>query len=945
MLPSINSGSRSNSGLGAFYAANGLSGQQQQSSPQGGSLGGFGDLGNGIGYQQRHFTSQNVPGRPVSFPAVRPGMPSTQQPQLSSQQGAVHPQAQMGANPLVGAMMNMQVQMMHKRQANMMLKQRALQQQQMQRMQVGQKQEGVQMGMRPLVPRGGAVAPRQAPIAPSEASDSRSLPGPGQPQPGVEDAAPQHAYPSPGSPSQQQEDPQKVAFDIGQKMAQMDQMLREAKEEKERKADEARQAKEESERQQKVREKEETDKQVQREDDDLDLEDLSLLAKLEHEIRDKIQENDATLHELDMTDEELKLAAEMAGKEAMKEKFKEKLALGERRGKGRVPLQPLWRHRMDGVQSVPKDRILKGKALLRACVWGIVIMYVRPLLNIRKRKEVYSSKNAVEFKRTLEAFSEACSAWWGNLLKIPILSIQEDSSLTLRPYKRGTFDKVRIDEQNMLSLKVRTLRITKTLVESRMPPDYVTQFLVSLVDDDNYFYKGFFYPEEEKKIELDEFGGTRGMVREPADKSDLDVSKPCTRGQAILGEKSLKKRKVDASRARLLLQNFVFLRCLINNCLVTPWTFRVGRKPTKEQANKVVDNLRVIATMLYLAVKGVSEHLPEIRPDLRKKYWNKLPKAEREKDEDFQDDDKDGKGNASTSGKKNGGDADAGDSSAQGAGNKQSDANAQAGDGGGDHDDSSSVSSTSSAETEAEGGSGKTAYKEGTVMNYLFGKRATGKGKDKDTRRGPEDFLRDDLLYSTRPPFCSLLSTVDNLIDEDEFVNNRKEIEEWLPEASKAIDEYTDKLLVHVLESREGVLHDEVHDLVEGHEEAPDGEMSAEQQQQKLEAKLTARREEREAQEQKVKARVEAVLGVDGGRSTSIADGAEADPNLVITARAEGTDVGGSTRPTPRPPPPGVGLDLEKAGLSSVRQGTAQRTERKISMKPPTPAEQAKAMD
>ena len=261
-------------------------------------------------------------------------------------------------------------------------------------------------------------------------------------------------------------------------------------------------------------------------------------------------------------------------------------------------------------------------------------MYARPRLSIKKRKEVYSEKNAVEFKRTLEAFSEACCSWWGNLLKIPILSIQEDLSLSLRPYKRGTFDKVRIDKKNMLSLKVRIFGMIKTLYESRMPPEYITQFLVSLLDDDNYFYKGYFYPEEERKIELDEFGGTRGMVREPSDKKDLDVDKACKRGQVILGEKSLKKRKVDASRARLILQNFVFLRCIVNHCLVTPWVFRVGRKPTKNQSVKIVDNLRVVATIMFLALRGANENIPECRPNLRKKYASKLPKDERDDDDD-----------------------------------------------------------------------------------------------------------------------------------------------------------------------------------------------------------------------------------------------------------------------------------------------------------------------
>ena len=186
-------------------------------------------------------------------------------------------------------------------------------------------------------------------------------------------------------------------------------------------------------------------------------------------------------------------------------------------------------------------------------------------------------------------------------------------------------------------------------------------------------------------------------------------------------------------------------------------------------------------------------------------------------------------------------------------------------------------------------------------------------------------------------PYCSLQNTLDLLLDEDEFVNNREEIDEWLPEASKAIEEYTDKLLLHVLESREGVLHDEVYDLVEGHEKAPDGQMTARELEQKIEAKLTARREEREAEEEKKKARAEAVLGVGDGGGTNEAE----ESNLVSTARSGGNNLTASSRP----PPPGVGLDLKKAGLGSARLGTAQRGQRKISLKPPTPAEQAKAMD
>ena len=169
MLPNINGG-RSQGGLGAFYAANGLGQHSQQSSPQRAGLGGFGSApSNLMGYQQQqqYPRSSSMPGQPPYFPNVMP-----QQPQ--------QPQTQMGANPMMGAMMNMQAQLMRKRQANMMLKQKAMQQQQQQqqRMELAAQQQGARMGMKPL-----AGGRQQALRAPSEVSNSPSLPGPRRPRP------------------------------------------------------------------------------------------------------------------------------------------------------------------------------------------------------------------------------------------------------------------------------------------------------------------------------------------------------------------------------------------------------------------------------------------------------------------------------------------------------------------------------------------------------------------------------------------------------------------------------------------------------------------------------------------------------------------------------------------------------------------------------------------
>ena len=973
MLPQINN-SRSNGGLGAFYAANGVRGSSPTRGGNPQFYRGLDGSNPGVGYHQApQFGQQQMQRQGDYFPAMYPGLPHAQQQYVTSQPSNMQTRPQMGANPMIGAMMNMQSQLMHKRQANMMLKQRSMMHQQQQQhqhqhqhqhqQQQQQQQQAIQgarMGAKPLNPRRGAGPQIGMPIAPQAHSEASNDPiAPLARPPGTEDSGSSNNFPPPGSGSsrlrQQQDgsaDPQKEAFDIGQKMAQMDQMIKEAKEEREKRAEAERQAIEEQQRKQEEAVKEQQEKKEKNNDDNLDLEDLSLLDKLEHEIRNKIDENEMTLHELEMTDEELKLAAELAGKEAMKEKFKDRLADIGKKGKsrGKVPLQPLWRHRLDGLESVPKDRILKGKSLFRSCAWGIVIMYVRPRINIRRRKETFSEKNAVEFKRTLEAFSEASCSWWGNLLKIPIMSVQEDLTLSLRPCKRGTFDVVRIDKKNLLSLKVRTLGITKTLHESRMPPDYITQFLVEMLSDDNYFYKGFFYPEEEKKIELDDFGGTRGMVREPAEARDVDVEIPCKRGQVILGEKSLKRRKVDASRARMLLQNFVFTRVIINHCLCTPWNFRVGRKPSKVNKDKVIDNLRVISTIMYLALRYINDHFPECRPNLAKKYWTKLSKEEKEKaiaegryndGGDGGKDDKDNKGSKGDDGTPSGDNEEKGEKPISGNDGKHND--------GSDSDDDSSVSSTSSTDSNNGGAAGP--YKEGTVMHYLFGRRLTA--KEKATKRGPEDLLREDLMFVSRPPYCQLQQTIDNLIDEDEFENVRKEIDEWLPDAAKAIEEYTDKLLVHVLESREGVLHDEVHELVEGHENAPEGDLTEAKATARKEAKLTARRAELEQEEVKKKARAEAVLG---GRGSTEEKTADDDNVVIINSTAQNT-----ARNAGKLPPAGVKLDLATAGISSstLQQETVSDTTRgtgrvasrrpstgmKVAMKPPTPEEQQRMMN
>ena len=73
------------------------------------------------------------------------------------------------------------------------------------------------------------------------------------------------------------------------------------------------------------------------------------------------------------------------------------------------------------------------------------------------------------------------------------------------------------------------------------------------------------------------------------------------------------------------------------------------------------------------------------------------------------------------------------------------------------------------------------------------------------------------------------------LINLSEFDEIRSEIESWQPELAADVDDYTDRLLFHVLESRTNVLHDDFHELMDD-EDAPDGEITVEEATARLEA-------------------------------------------------------------------------------------------------------------
>ena len=125
------------------------------------------------------------------------------------------------------------------------------------------------------------------------------------------------------------------------------------------------------------------------------------------------------------------------------------------------------------------------------------------------------------------------------------------------------------------------------------------------------------YPEEVQIIELNDFGGSRGMVRE-LPPEDRDMQKPCKKGQIILGSNSAKRRKVDASRARLLIQNFVFIRIISSINVSLPRGMRVSHVSRKHTAKGFGRQLTRVGDYLVHGIARVQQEVTRHHTEFRR---------------------------------------------------------------------------------------------------------------------------------------------------------------------------------------------------------------------------------------------------------------------------------------------------------------------------------------
>ena len=78
-------------------------------------------------------------------------------------------------------------------------------------------------------------------------------------------------------------------------------------------------------------------------------------------------------------------------------------------------------------------------------------------------------------------------------------------------------------QHRMLQLKVRMKAIVHSLKNAPLPPQNITDFFVTLIEDGNYFNSNFLWACEHQHLEFNELGGTRNVVCGVSDGTDGDA--------------------------------------------------------------------------------------------------------------------------------------------------------------------------------------------------------------------------------------------------------------------------------------------------------------------------------------------------------------------------------------------------------------------------------------
>lgn len=259
-------------------------------------------------------------------------------------------------------------------------------------------------------------------------------------------------------------------------------------------------------------------------------------------------------------------------------------------------IKPLYRWKNEGVTNPPASKVLRGVMLFRA-IASTVIFAKRLHLQQIRYKIAQAPEDLKDIELALGWFTEKTQGWCGHVLTNIFNDILSKENLVLDPASLGLFGgnkfkfkKTRPDDSGSnaallaLRLRIRVRGILEQLLRSvsknkpAVTPSIFT-FLRRIIFDGCVFPSNYLFEHEVENLEFGQSMHTRWMIQ-LSQESDQPV--------------------VDLSRQKLVLANFVFVRCLIPLLLDPGKSGLTGKTRPKR---KIQNNLTVLSSILFALVQ------------------------------------------------------------------------------------------------------------------------------------------------------------------------------------------------------------------------------------------------------------------------------------------------------------------------------------------------------
>jgi hypothetical protein len=213
---------------------------------------------------------------------------------------------------------------------------------------------------------------------------------------------------------------------------------------------------------------------------------------------------------------------------------------------------------------------------------------------------------------------------------------------------------------------VRYKAIVQGLISSPLPQEHLTSFLVTLLEDDNYFPENFFYEQVEEAIlkQRNTLKGTRNMIifyereedfinhpsipnsqnlgnfqhllrcleltttiagssTDAGGEGGEGVSNPPSNNNNTIEDSSNNNNNNQGATSttviiklyvyfpliRMFLFNIIFVRVLLGKLLLSPWNNKLCKPPVNRYTRKVIKQLRMMMTLCYLLARKINPGL------------------------------------------------------------------------------------------------------------------------------------------------------------------------------------------------------------------------------------------------------------------------------------------------------------------------------------------------